>query len=90
MRANAAKCGTTSGYAAHKRRGETPCTPCGNAIRAYDRARYVPHPLPPAECGTHGGRRAHYRRGEPQCPECREFWREYQREWYRKRRGVAS
>jgi hypothetical protein len=31
------KCGTTSGYSAHQRRGETFCSPCKEARRLYNR-----------------------------------------------------
>lgn len=36
-RRNPAKCGTTSGYKAHNRRGEKPCRPCWEANRVYQR-----------------------------------------------------
>lgn len=31
------RCGTTSGHAKHVRNGETPCTPCAEARREYQR-----------------------------------------------------
>lgn len=38
-RKNAARCGTKSGYGAHRRRREPPCVPCKQARAAYDKAR---------------------------------------------------
>lgn len=69
-------CGTTTGYRAHYKHGETACEPCRGAQAVYRRGLYRrDHPEARerrlvAVCGTESGYRAHVRRGEPGCEEC--------------------
>jgi len=41
MRANAAKCGTPSGWQRHNKLGETKCGPCRATYSDHRRARYL-------------------------------------------------
>jgi hypothetical protein len=87
-RRDAARCGTASGYNAHRRRKETVCQPCLAAERARmnDRTRRqavaagrTPGPRPPAEHGTNTGYHAHRRRGEEACDPCKAATAAYSR-----------
>ncbi|TFV90419.1 hypothetical protein [Blastococcus sp. CT_GayMR16] len=82
QRAAVAVCGSTGGYARHKRLKESICDPCREAKNAYwrerDAARRVEQGRPSAggrkkaaDCGTRSGYMRHLRLKEPTCPACR-------------------
>lgn len=87
LRTAVARCGTTAGYAGHRRRGET-CEPCraANALHTAERAARVnANGKPAAACGTEAGYNRHLRRSEPACTPCRDAKRAAQ-----ERRRTAS
>lgn len=72
------KCGTRSGYVAHRRANEDACEPCKAANRAYAadykerrRHRQIPKGWTGAKCGTIAGYSAHYRHAVPVCDPCK-------------------
>lgn len=77
-----AVCGTTGGYARHKRMKEPICDPCREAKNGYwrerDAAQRVEQGRSPATgrkrkaaCGTRSGYMRHLRLNEATCPACR-------------------
>lgn len=84
-----APCGTVAAAHRHYREKEPLCTPCREAVRAYDRDRkqryreenpQPPKPRKHKPCGTHAAAVRHYERGEPLCEPCRQAKSEYERE----------
>jgi len=80
----AARCGTTSGYIRHNRRGEQACAPCLVAWREYSAwskaERNAGRQLKRkkvAECGTYSGYARHIKRRETPCTPCRNAARDY-------------
>jgi len=76
-----AECGTNGAYQRHRRNGETPCEPCVEARRVYNRekkrierekAGVKPRQILPREHGTLRGYRQHKSLGEPKCDPCKE------------------
>lgn len=80
-RAAVAVCGTTGGYARHKRLGEPVCDSCRDAKNAYwrdhgaarraDQGKTISSRREVAECGTRSGYMRHLRLKEPTCAPCR-------------------
>lgn len=83
-----AQCGTRSGFGRHKVNHETPCDPCREVERDYQRLRATRRRRP-AACGTRSGFGRHKANGETPCTECREVEREYQRDRAARRRRDA-
>lgn len=88
-----AKCGTTSGYRGHARRGEVPCDPCraANKVTSQKYRDSVRAGKPPKlfACGTVAGHRRHYRRGETPDQACRDANAAHVRTWKANRKAAA-
>ena len=94
-----ARCGTESGYGAHRKRGETPCGPCRDAVNEAMKRRKAARradPRPdanepqPIRHGTYAGAQAHRKRDVAICESCREAERAYNAAKRARRRGETS
>lgn len=86
----AAKCGTTSGAARHRRHGEDVCDACLSAERNYRHSLRVKQGKLPRKTAPHGTNAAyqqHINHGTEICDACIEARRTYKREWVRKKRA---
>lgn len=89
----AAKCGTTSGAARHRRHGEKVCDACLAAERNYRRTHRLAQGKLPRKTAPHGTNAAyqhHLDRGTEVCDACQEARRTYKREWARKHRAAKK
>lgn len=90
------KCGTRSGYVAHRKALEDACRPCKDANNEYNthyearrRARAIVKGWSADQCGTLAGYKSHYRHAVPVCEPCRIANSDYSKA-YREARKAAS